>query len=190
MSADWSEYYDAVEGKPLNPFFMILEPHLPAGGHAIDLGCGSGRGTEWLLKRGFTVHAIDSEPEGLARLHERLGDPPGLTLSRSAFETAELEPSDLVLSVFSLFFTKPEDFGSVWANIMASVRLGGLFAGQLLGPGDDWADGTLSVHNRSEVESLLSGWDVLHWEEAQRDGHTAMGKPKMWHVHHIIARRK
>jgi len=41
---------------------------LPAPGCALDLACGAGRHTRWLLERGYQVTAIDRDPKALDQL--------------------------------------------------------------------------------------------------------------------------
>ncbi|MDN5859338.1 MAG: class I SAM-dependent methyltransferase [Pseudonocardia sp.] len=41
-------------------------PLLPRGGRALDLACGRGAVSRWLVARGFSVDAVDVSPVGLA----------------------------------------------------------------------------------------------------------------------------
>lgn len=41
---------------------------IPQGGRALDLACGAGRHTRWLLAQGFSVLAVDRNLAGLADL--------------------------------------------------------------------------------------------------------------------------
>ena len=44
-------------------------------------------------------------------------------------------------------------------------------------------------HTRQQAEALLSGLDLLLFEEEERDAPTALGRLKHWHVFHVVARR-
>jgi tellurite methyltransferase len=162
---------------------------------AVDLGCGSGRDTVELLRRGWKVLAIDGEAEAIERLLAS-EDLPSSALERlstqvSRFEDAAWPDADLVNSSFALPFCPPESFPRLWQRIKSSVRLGGgRFSGQLFGDRDGWSgERELTFHTRAQVEALLGSFEVEWLEEVEEDGCTAVGEPKRWHLFHVVARR-
>jgi SAM-dependent methyltransferase len=193
FSEYWKEFHDAVEPRPYNPFLDVLSSHLPSPGLALDIGSGRGKSTVWLLERGFDVWAQDADPVAMAGLVERVKehgfDVGRLTTAVVPFEEAEFPKCRLAVSVFSLFFARPTAFDRIWGKLLEALEPGAVFGGQLLGPNDDWASPELSVHTDAEVRALLEGLETLHWEEVERDGQTALGQAKHWHVFHIVARR-
>ncbi len=46
----------------LSPLYARFLPLLPAGGHILDVGCGSGRDARAFLAQGYTVTAFDASP--------------------------------------------------------------------------------------------------------------------------------
>ncbi len=59
--------------KPADPRIETFLETVDANGkQALDLGCGGGRHTELLARRGFTVSAIDVNPEMLATTKKRV----------------------------------------------------------------------------------------------------------------------
>ncbi|MGV3614488.1 MAG: class I SAM-dependent methyltransferase [Fimbriimonas sp.] len=181
----WEEYFASTRGLPLHPLYRILEPHLPAEGKVLELGCGVGTGARWLAQRGLRVHAVDALPEAF----DAADMPPGLTFECAYMQRLNLPPEsyDVVVAGFCLFFLTREELAAFWPRLVASLRPGGLFMGQCLGERDDWARDYLA-QSRAEVEALLAPFEVLHWEEAERDGKTSQGTAKHWHVHHVVAR--
>jgi len=183
-------YLDATEHRPPQPLFGTLEPHLPPAGDALDLGCGAGRGTTWLLERGLSVVAVDISEDALARVRRRV--PPGAQVRTvcARFEDLDPPPCDVAVAVYSPFFLEPDAHGAFWARLVAAIRRGGVFAGHFLGPRDTWATRGLTVLDRSAVEALLAPFEVLHLLEEDADGTTALGERKHWHTFHVVARRR
>lgn len=74
---NWVTYYEAVAGRPpretllkaLAAYDAELLPNRPR--LAVDLGCGDGRDTVELLRRGWQVMAIDGEQKAFDRLLNR-----------------------------------------------------------------------------------------------------------------------
>jgi SAM-dependent methyltransferase len=194
---EWEGYYRAVEGRALREVFVDALPLLPAASSherlpvAVDLGCGDGKETLELLALGWTVLATDRAPEGIERLLESV--PPEacerLTTRIAAFTDVDFPAADLVFAAVSLPFCGPADFKRVWENIVTALRPGGFFVGHMFGPHDTWA-GTpdMNFHPRTEVEQLLTGFEIISLREQDEDG-AAVGGPKHWHLFHVIARR-
>ena len=190
----WSSFYDASKGAdpPRDTLVQALDAWEQPPGIALDLGCGAGRDTLALLAAGWRVHALDAEPEALARLEalvpaERRDR---LTPVLGRFETAELPPADLVNASFALPFCPPAAFPGLWRAISVSLRPGGILSGQLFGDRDTWAANKwMTFHAAVEVEALLAGWERLVLEECEWDGMPAVGPAKHWHVFHVVARR-
>lgn len=70
---NWENYYDKIKGRSPRPLLraaLELEKEMPRpnGRFAIDLGCGDGTDTLFLLENGWQVLAIDAEPVALERL--------------------------------------------------------------------------------------------------------------------------
>jgi tellurite methyltransferase len=48
----------------------------------------------------------------------------------------------------------------------------------------------MTFHTKQQVEELLSNMEILELNEEDKDGKTANGALKHWHVFHVIARQK
>jgi len=190
----WQEYFASVERSPLHPLYAELDKYLPSSGDAFELACGLGKGALHLVGKGFTVWATDVHGEALSYLYEHtpveLRD--RLHLYLSTFETLDLAPNlfDVFVAGFCLFFMSPRTFEEKWPMIAAAVRPGGLFMGQFLGPNDEWAARGYPTQTLAEVEELLGNFQILHMEEVDRDGKTAQGVDKHWHIFHVVARKE
>jgi len=190
---NWEDYFEAVSQVPLHPLYAELDKHLPAAGDTLELACGLGKGAIHLAGKGLEVWATDISGEALTYLFENAPPQlrPKLHLYVSMFTNLDLAPEvfDLVVAAFCLFFMSPPLFSEKWPLIAASIRPNGMFMGQFLGANDDWATMGYTTHTREEVSDLLNGFELLHFEEVDRDGKTSQGTEKHWNVFHVIARK-
>ena len=191
----WEDYYAATADRaPRRTLLEALARFAPSASLrlAVDLGCGDGRDTIELLRRGWSVLAVDAEPAAIARLQSRADLPEGARLSclRRRFEDAGWPAADLVNASFSLPLCPPERFPALWQCILASLKPGGRFSGQLYGDRDGWAGRPGMTHlDRAAAERLLGDLRVELFEEEEADSVTPRGKPKHWHIFHIVAQR-
>jgi len=187
----WGSYYDKLRDRP--PRRTVVAA-LDAFGErsdalAVDLGCGDGRDVIEILRRGWRVVAVDSEPSTPARLAQQIGNPERLEVRVQAFKDLRLEGVDLLHAAYALPFTDPADFPSVWQELRDALNPGGWLAVDLFGDRDDWAHTEgMTFLTRSQVEALLQGLDVVLLDEEDEDGHAFTG-PKHWHVFHVLARQ-
>lgn len=193
--ARWQSYYRAVEGRPPRPTLLrALESFAREGvapGRAVDLGAGTGRDCLELLGRGWPVLAIDGQAHALAELRSKAPAGSRLEISACHFQDLDaLPPCRLINASFSLPFCPPAAFPQFWRLIGDSLEPGGRFAGQLLGPRDDWAasSGVTSL-DRQALDQLLSDWSVELREEEECDSPTAKGASKHWHLYHLVLRK-
>jgi SAM-dependent methyltransferase len=198
---DWPGYFRAVIGKPpretlvkaLDGFAREAETLGEELPFAIDLGCGEGRDTLELLRRGWRVLAIDESQDGLDLLTPRVlpGDRERLEVRRAAFHGLALPRCRLLNASFCLPFCPPADFPALWHEIVASIQPGGRFAGQFFGDRDDWASlPDRTHHTRAQVESHLREFDLEMFQEEDRRSPHSTGEMKQWHVFHVVGKRK
>jgi SAM-dependent methyltransferase len=194
-SSPWRGYYDVAGLRPPRPTLLrALEGLAQEGitsGRAVDLGCGVGRDTLELLRWGWQVTAVDSEPEALARLaaEAQARGLPAPELVVATFEAASIPTCNLVNSSFALFFCDPAAFPKLWQRIRRALVPGGRFAGQLLGPADSWAQRSgVTIHDRAELSAVLAGYAVEWLEREQADTVTPRGEAKRWDIWHLVLR--
>ena len=140
----WTDYYAATADRPPRRTLIdALARFAPSATprFAVDLGCGDGRDTIELLLRGWSVLAIDAEGAAIERLQSRADLPKEARFSClcQRFEEATWPVADLVNASFSLPLCPPDRFPELWHRVVASLRRGGRFSGQLYGDRDEWA---------------------------------------------------
>ena len=142
------------------------------------------------LAAGWSWRSTLSRPGSRCSGHASRPLPPdGSAFCCASFAEADLPCAHLIHAGFSLPFCPPQEFPALWARIRRALAPGGVFAGQLFGTRDTWADDPdMTFHARHQAETLLDGLDILRLEETERDGHAFSG-PKHWHTFDILARK-
>jgi SAM-dependent methyltransferase len=193
--AGWRAYYDATVGRPPRRTLVAALDRFGADGdrRAVDLGCGDGRDTIELLRRGWSVIAIDAERAALERLAARPDLPAAARLATicARFEAADWPAVALVNASFALPLCPPALFPALWRKITASLALGGRFAGQLYGPRDSWAaKSDMTILDAEAARRLFASYDIEMFDEEETDSVTPRGTAKHWHIFHVVARKR
>jgi len=194
-TAGWAAYYQQLRNRPPRRTLLTaldLFCPSPVDALAIDLGCGDGRDVVELLRRGWRVVAVDSEPEALRQLAARnLPGADRITPITARFEEVPLPLGvQLVNSSFAMPLCEPEAFRTLWTRIREALPPGGRFSGQWYGVRDSWRGRPgMTFLERDQALALLDGLEIDMFEEEEADGVTPRGTPKHWHIFHVVARR-
>ena len=133
------KYYDNTKNAKANyTVRKFIELNVEPG-NAVDIGCGAGRDTVCLIKKGWNVLAIDIENvESLitSKLSEK--ELKQFKFSRQKFEYIELEKNNLIVANFSLSFCNKNNFKKLWDKINDSMLKEGYFVGNFFGVNDEW----------------------------------------------------
>ena len=194
---DWASYYENTGQRPPRSTVIYAldafeREETPEFLRAADLGCGSGRDTIEILRRGWSVHAVDSSPDAIKGLMAREDFPEDAEIEPqlSRYEDMRLPGCNLINAAFSLPLCSPIAFPYVWQKICDAIRVGGRFSGQLYGDRDSWADRAgMTFHTSGEVETLLKGFEVEYFIEEEEESVTPRGNLKHWHIFHIVAKK-
>lgn len=117
------KYYDNTEidlpHKNVKKFIEEIETNK---GKAIELGCGAGRDTIYLIKNGWEVIAIDRENVE-SRIIKKLthNEATKFRFQKQDFEKAILEENNLIVANFSLPFCSQKEFYKLWEKISDSI---------------------------------------------------------------------
>jgi len=186
----WQEYFEKTKnGKP-RPLLVKAVEFVKEKNEALDLGSGAFNDVNYLLSIGFNhVVAVDKVSVADDILKSLLPTKVSNIISR--FEDFDFVENnfDLINAQYSLPFIEKDSFDMVFGKIIKSLKPNGVFTGQFFGERDEWnkGDNKMTFHAKSEAEKLLQGLKVIEFTEEEKDGNTAAGNPKHWHVFHFIA---
>lgn len=168
--ADWSD-----RGSPrgwLQKFIAML----PAGGAALDLGCGGGWASAEMQAAGLHVSALDASAALAAEAEARTGVP----VRVAGFEDLdEIALYDGIWASFSLLHAPKAEFPGHLRRIARALKPGGLFyIGLKEGEGEhrDGLDRFYAYYREDELRGLLAAagfadFDLRRYEDAPgRDG--------------------
>ena len=126
-----------------------LIPDRPGGARVLDLACGQGRHSRWLMRQGHQVTAVDREAQALAGLAE-LG--PWVRPLQADLENGPwpLEGREFEAVVVTNYLWRP-----LWPRILVSLAPGGLLLYET------FADGNASVGRPARPEFLLQSGELL-----------------------------
>ncbi len=187
---DWSEYYKLTGNKPPSKLLVKALPFVANKEKAIDIGGGALKDTRYLLAEGFDVTVIDASESVREAAHAL--DSEKVHVHITTFEDFQFpeDTYDIASAMFALPFTGPTHFTEVFRRIEKSLVPGGIFCGQFFGKNDGWSQNPhMTFHTESEIKSLLEHFKLLSFAEIEKDGTTANGAPKHWHIFEFIARK-
>jgi len=96
--------------------------------NAIDLGCGAGRDTIFLIKNNWNVTAIDREnTRDIIKESLNTEELKKLNFKCQNFENIKLQKSDLIVSNFSIPFCNKNFFNNFWTEIVTNINSNRIF---------------------------------------------------------------
>ncbi|WP_238704967.1 class I SAM-dependent methyltransferase [Parasedimentitalea marina] len=153
---------------------------LPAGGRALDLGCGPGNAAATMAQAGLTVEATDASTEmvSLANKHT------GVTATQAVFEDiAGRATYDGVWANFSLLHATRAEFPTHLAALHKALKPGGTFyIGMKLGSGQgpDRIGRFYTYYSQEELEDHMTQAGFTITDRTLGNGVGLDGKPSDW----------
>lgn len=189
---DWDNFHRITNNKPPRKNIVHFISKYSITGKAIDLGCGSGSDTIFLIKNNWNVLAIDSSNiEESIRSKLSNSEQENLRFEVQKFEKLKLSKCDLLISNNSLPFCDKDYFRQMWIEICLNIKNDGYFVGNFFGINDEWntPNAKMTFFSKKEVIELFNDFEILEIQEIEKDKPTAEGKMKHWHTIEIIAKK-
>lgn len=198
-SNKWDKYYKNKLYQSPAQVIVNANKLFAIKGNAIDLGCGIGNETVFLLNQGWKVWAIDSEPKAIQMMKKRndITDFANLEVLISNFETLNwnLFPKvDCICASKALPFCDPVKFESLWFSIKEKITPSGRFSGHFFGKNYQGFNTQEMKHmtflTREEVLKLFDDFNVEYFEEKEEEGKSGTGRIIHSHIFEVIAQKK
>lgn len=189
------KYYSNTQNLLPSKNVQFLLKQINHVGTALELGCGAGRDTVFLIRNGWRVFANDINDTS-ERIKENLNEEEILrfTFLKGNFNELEFPNADLIVANNCLSFGTHESFKLLWKKICASLSSGGYFVGNFFGTKDEWNSDSnkksdMIFFEVEEIKELFNGYEVLMLKEINRVGMTGLGYEKLWHVITVVAKK-
>lgn len=191
---NWDKYHKITNNKPPRKnIIKFIDKYNDLTGNAIDLGCGGGCDTIYLIEHNWNVLSIDStDVENIIRNKLSYEKQDKFNFQVQKFEELHLPKCDLIISNNALPFCNKKYFYNMWKEISNSINSNGFFVGNFFGLKDEW-----NIHenkgtflSKEDVTELFKDFDILEFEEIEKNRSTALGKIKHWHTFEVIARKR
>lgn len=181
---DWTNYQNETYGDNVCKLLIEFLDNYKID-NAIDLGCGSGNETVYMIKNGIKVLAIDRQLNQdfiLNRLSDN--EKKMISFKESSFEDVELPKTKLLTAFFSIPFCNPNNFDELWTKIYNSIEDNGYFVGQLFGDRDAWnVVKSINTFSIDKVKEYLKNYNIIKLEEIE---YVRESDNKKWHFYDIL----
>ena len=179
---DIEKYYDNTESeKPRNNVQYFVEKIKCHSGKTIELGCGAGNDTVYLIKNNWNILAIDRE-DVEKRIAKRLNDEERekFRFQKQNFESLELGKNNLIVANYCLPFCNKNNFKELWNKINDSILKDGYFVGNFFGNNDEWKSRKeeMTFLTKEQVIELFKDFEIIEFKEVEKDDFTGLGKMK------------
>ncbi len=187
----WDQYYKITAGRPPREFLNKTLKRFQTASLAVDLGCGAGSESNFLLQHGWQVLAIDQQESAIQKLRASVHPNTMSQLETlvAPFATIDLPPANLIWAGLSLPFCQShEEFNTLWHKICTALLSGGRFAGDFFGPRHVWSnEKDMTFHTKEQVLALCTELQLEYIIEEEGEQMTATNGIQHWHMFTICA---
>lgn len=154
------QFFDRTHAVSMEAFYAPFLALIPAGGHILDAGCGSGRDAKEFLARGYQVTAFDAARH-MAALASRHA---GIPVQVMRFEDITFNREfDGVWTCASLLHVSRAKMPDVFRRVATSLKPGGVwYMSFKYGDGDSIRDGRMFTnYDEPGLRHLLGAFPEL-----------------------------
>lgn len=182
---NWQDYQQKHYGLTPNYLVMYVINHYNIK-KAIDLGCGSGNETVFMIRKGINVLAIDQELNEnfiLNRLKKK--EKQLVTLTKTTFDNMSLPVTDFIVACFSLDFCNQDCYKKAFEKIKSSLTKNGKLAITFFGEKQESTPFALK-HTVLEIQEILAEFTIIKWKEKYYQNEKTN---LWWHYYEVIAEK-
>jgi ubiquinone/menaquinone biosynthesis C-methylase UbiE len=131
---DWATQYDTNENKTRDLEAKVLREVLSeiTFNSCLEIGCGTGKNTEWLISKADKVTSVDLSDEMLAKAKGKIKSPNVDFIQADILQPWTFAKENYSLVTFSLVLEHIKDINSILKQVYAVLKNGGyVYIGEL-----------------------------------------------------------
>lgn len=154
--------------------------HLRAGAHVLELGCGNGCDSAWMIERGFDVMPTDGTPQMATEASRRLGREAGVL----RFQDIDMEQAfDGIWASACLLHVPRSELPDILFRIHRALHSGGVFYASYKAGETEGLDSFGRYYNYPSQDWLAALYHQFAWSSCRIDcvlGGGYDGQPTEW----------
>jgi ubiquinone/menaquinone biosynthesis C-methylase UbiE len=130
----WSEHYDTTKNKTRDLEAIALRKKLKPiqFNTCLEIGCGTGKNTQWLIERAVEIVAVDFSEKMVAKAIDKVNSDKVSFIIADINQPWNFAKKQFDLIIFSLVLEHIEDLDSIFKQAYRSNKSGGyLYIGEL-----------------------------------------------------------
>jgi tellurite methyltransferase len=161
------------------------------GGHFLDLGCGQGRDSFFMLSNSFKVTAVDKSEEGIISmkdyiLENNLSDLPIDIYCQDISKFKIKKDMYSIINIYNtLHFLPKGDALGLISDIKNKLKKGGFIIISCFKADDSTYNKNLCFFEPGELKNLFSDFFMYFYEEIIKEDEGHIGKPEP-HQHSVV----
>lgn len=181
-----ADYFEQTVDIDMQEYWDRFTEIIPEGGSILDLGCGSGRDSEYFISRGFDVTAMDASEEmcALASIHI------GQDVLHLSFDEMDFDKVfDGIWACASLLHVPSDQMEDIFTKVIRSLKINGvLFMSFQYGDFEGKRDGRFYTDYRTkDLKELIARHDDMELIDIQKCEDSKMDNNMTWI--YVLARR-
>ncbi len=193
MKTDTENYIKKTQEQPIPLELVSGVKLLKKKGLALDLGCGPGNFSKYLMDKKFTVVAIDIAKSAIRSTKEKIGESPIILIEADLNTFPIIGKSDynLILAWKSTSFLKKGNDIIKYKEIAKALANGGVFVFSVFGKDDGWVkSGEVQGITLNKLKVIFKGFEFSSVSEKKFHKASVLGEIKNWHFIQGVARKK
>jgi SAM-dependent methyltransferase len=190
MKTDTENYIKKTQKQPIPSELISGVKLLKKKGLALDLGCGPGNFSKYLIDKKFIVVAIDIAESAIKSTKEKAGGFPIMAIQADLNTFPIVGNYNFVLAFKSIPFLNKGNDILRYREIAKSIVKGGVFVFSVFGKEDGWVkSGEVQGITLNKLKAIFKEFEFSSVSEKKFHKASVLGEMKDWHFIQGVAQK-